>query len=156
MEIIIGTAKWKQQTETQGNKAMETQSYCFQWKLGYFMGSRRKHSKDPHRGDCSVARWFIHVSICPWEYNDLFPSVLPWKKSNLVLSNATSKAKVQHFPFILKVNSLEPWQLLDPHGCMHPVQREHANKQGSVCYQVRDRERGRQRGRELFCFPGII
>ena len=90
---------------------------CCLWKLGSSTGSQGKHSKDSPTGDCGVAR-IIQVQLCPLVSRVPSPSVLPWKKSNRVLSKAKTKASVQSFCFILKLSPSEPTRsAVGPHGC---------------------------------------
>ena len=66
-------------------------------------------------GDCGVARWFISVEGCL-----CVPllSVLPWKKSNHVLSKVKTKASFQSGCFTLKLSHSEHVQsAVGPRSC---------------------------------------
>ena len=82
------------------------------------MALQGKHSKNPHIGDCGMARWFIQVEICLWVSKVLSRSVPPLKKFNNVFIKAKTKVSVQSFCFMLKLSTLEPMQsTLGPSGC---------------------------------------
>ena len=76
------------------------------------------------------------------------PSTPPWKKSNPVLSEATAKASVQSFCFILKLSPLEPTpSAVGPDSCqVHVVPRSQARE--SVQMQGASASPGRQEKRD--------
>lgn len=110
----------------------------------YSMGSQEKHVTDPRMGGCDVAR-FIQGEICPWVSSVPPPPILPWKKSSCVISKAKTKAKVQSFCFMWRLNPCSPRGLLQPrgavdlHGHVSPSKREHINKWGE-CGSPNERE----------------
>ena len=132
-------------------------SFCWRWKSGSFTGLRGKRSKNPHTGDCGVARWFIQVETCPWISSFSSPSIPPWKKSNRVLSKAKTKARVQSFCFTLKLRSSEPTpSAVGTSSCwIHMATcswaRENAHTWGAWGECITEREGGREgiRGRGL-------
>ena len=86
---------------------------CHWWNSCSSVGSQEKYFTEPHTGGYGLARFFW-VDICPWVSNVPSPSVLPWKKSNYVLSKAKTKARVQNFCLTLKLSLPEPvWSAED-------------------------------------------
>ena len=70
------------------------------------MRSQGKHSKDPYMRECDVTRFMlVEIEAALSVLNVPSLSILPWKKSNCLLSKAKTKVKTQSFCFILKLSS---------------------------------------------------
>ena len=121
------------------------------------VGSWGKYFKDPHTGDCDVARSIrVEIQAAPWVFNVPSPSFLLWKKSNSVFSKAKTKAKVHSFCFILKLSPSEPLLSAAASVFARPTRSRVPGWDRAQMYGASAFPGGQERKRDLLWFPGIL